>query len=71
MDGISFTSTAVSLCLRFSMAPRFGHFEAAKRILGYLKKYPEYRIRLYHNHLDMVKSVETFPEYNSWHEFYP
>jgi hypothetical protein len=56
---------------RFSMAPRLGHLEAAKRTLGYLKKYPEYWILLNPNHLDMVKAIETFPEYNSWREFYP
>jgi hypothetical protein len=62
---------ATNTLARFSMAPRLGHLEAAKRILGYLKKHPEYRILLNPNHLDMVKAVETFPEYNSWREFYP
>jgi hypothetical protein len=35
---------ATNTLARFSMAPRLGHLEASKRILGYLKKYPDHRI---------------------------
>jgi hypothetical protein len=56
---------ATNTLARFSMAPRLGHLEAAKRILGYLtvKKYPKHRILLNPNPIDLTKAVETFIEY--------
>jgi hypothetical protein len=59
---------ATNTLARFSMAPRIGHLESAKRILGYLKKYPEHRILLNPNPIDLTKAVE---KYDGWREFYP
>jgi hypothetical protein len=45
--------------------------ESAKRILGYLKKYPEHRILLNPNPIELTKAVEKYEEYDGWREFYP
>jgi hypothetical protein len=50
----------------FSMAPRLGHLESAKRILGYLKKYVEHRILFNVSPIDLTKAVEKYQEYNGW-----
>jgi hypothetical protein len=62
---------ATNTLARFSIAPRVGHFEAAKRILGYLKRYPGHRIVLSPNPIDLSHAVEKFTEYDGWREFYP
>jgi hypothetical protein len=62
---------AANTLARFSMAPRVGHLEAAKRILGYLKSHPKYRIVLNPNHIDLRQAVERYTEYDGWREFYP
>jgi hypothetical protein len=62
---------ATNTLARFSMAPRLGHLEATKRILGYLKKYPNYRILLNPNKIDMSEAVAKYPEFDNWKEFYP
>jgi hypothetical protein len=48
-----------------------GHFEAAKRILGYLKMYPGHWIVFNPNPIDLSHAVEKFTEYDGWREFYP
>jgi hypothetical protein len=62
---------ATNTLARFSMGPRLGHLEAAKRILGYLKKYPTHRILLNPNHIDLTTAVEKYREYDGWKEYYP
>jgi hypothetical protein len=62
---------ATNTLARFSMAPRLGHLEATKRILGYLKKHPNYRILMNPNKIDLSEAVDKYPEYDSWKEFYP
>jgi hypothetical protein len=62
---------ATNTLARFSMAPRVGHLEVAKRILGYLKSHPKYRIVLNPNHIDLRQAVERYTEYDGWREFYP
>jgi hypothetical protein len=62
---------ATNTLARFAMAPRLGHLESAKRVLGYLKKYPDHRILLNPNKIGLTAAVEKFTEYDSWREFYP
>jgi hypothetical protein len=62
---------ATNRLARFIIAPRVGHFEAAKRILGNLKRYPGHRIVLNPNPIDLSHAVEKFTEYDRWKEFYP
>jgi hypothetical protein len=62
---------ATNTLARFAMAPRLGHLEGAKRILGYLKKYDEYRILLNPNKIDLTAAVDKYKEYTGWREFYP
>jgi hypothetical protein len=62
---------ATNTLARFSMGPRLGHIEAAKRILGYLKRYPDHRILLNPNPIDLKSAVEKYKEYDGWKEFYP
>jgi hypothetical protein len=62
---------ATNTLARFSMAPRLGHLESSKRILGYLKKYPGHRILLNPNPIDLSSAVEKYTEYNDWREYYP
>jgi hypothetical protein len=62
---------ATNTLARFSIAPRHEQLQMAKRILGYLKKYPEYRILLNPNYIDLKRAVEVYTEYDGWREFYP
>jgi hypothetical protein len=64
---------ATNTLARFSMAPRLGHLEATKRVLGYLKKYPAHRILLNPNPIDLSLAVEKYTEYeyDGWRDFYP
>jgi hypothetical protein len=62
---------ATNTLARFSMAPRLGHLEATKRILGYLKKYQDHRILLNPQPIDLRSAVEKYIEYDGWREFYP
>jgi hypothetical protein len=62
---------ATNTLARFSMTPRLGHLEATKRILGYLKKYPDHRIVLNPNPIDLRAAEEKYEEYVGWREFYP
>ena len=62
---------ATNTLARFSMAPRLGHLESSKRILGYLKKYPRHRILLNPNPIDLKSAMEKYKEYDGWREFYP
>ena len=60
---------AVSSLSRFSMAPREGHFQAAKQVMGYLKKYSKGKIVIDPNYRDWSKYDS--PHDNDWKEFYP
>ena len=53
------------------MAPRVGHLEAAKRIFGYLKKFPDGQILIDPNPMDHSEALKRFTEYTNWQEFYP
>jgi hypothetical protein len=50
---------ATSTFAQFPMAPRLGHLEATKRVFGYLKKHPSYRILLNPNKIDISEAVEN------------
>ena len=54
---------------RYAMAPRRGHFKAAMRIFGYLKRFPKGKIVLDPNKIDVSK-IE-FSNHTNWQEFYP
>jgi hypothetical protein len=62
---------ATNTLARFAMAPRLGHLESAKRVLGYLKKYMDHRIVLNPNPIDMTEAEQLYLEYDGWREFYP
>jgi hypothetical protein len=51
------------------MAPREGHFHAAQRVLGYLKKFPKGRL-IIDPVLPDWSSLDTNPSHN-WSELYP
>jgi hypothetical protein len=55
---------------RFSMAPREKHLLMAKRIVGYLKRFPAYRIVLNPNPLDATKITKNFQQHDNWTELY-
>jgi hypothetical protein len=42
-----------------------------KRVLGYLKRYPDHRILLNPNPINMRSAEEKFKEFTSWKEYYP
>jgi Reverse transcriptase (RNA-dependent DNA polymerase) len=62
---------ATNTLARFSIMPRLGHLEATKRILGYLKRHPDYRILMNPNPIDLSAAIEKYTEYEGWREFYP
>jgi hypothetical protein len=62
---------ATNTLARFSMAPREQHLIMAKRILGYLKKFPHYRIVLNPNPFETSQLLKNFTEQDNWKEFYP
>ena len=63
---INYATSALS---RFNMAPREGHLQAAKRVLGYLKLFPKGRTIFDTSYPDH----EGFPidDHPNWKEFYP
>lgn len=62
---------ATNVLARFSMNPREGHLIAAKRIFGYLEKYPKGEIIMDPNNVDHADKLKKFQEYDNWQEFYP
>jgi hypothetical protein len=62
---------AVNTLARFGMAPRSGHLEAAKHIIGYLKKHPDHRIPVNPNYFDTAQLESLFKYSSDWKEFYP
>ena len=62
---------ATNTLARFNIAPREGHLIAAKRVLGYLKKYPQGRLLIHPQPLPMGPINDRFKEFTSWQEFYP
>ena len=65
---------AVNAMARFNMNPREGHYEMAKRIFGYLRRYPDYEIRIDPNpHPRDLVQPDKRAQYQSidWSEYYP
>jgi hypothetical protein len=54
---------------KFNMLPREGHLKAVKRILSYLKTFPNGRVIIYNSYPD--HSVYPVEDHSNWMEFYP
>jgi hypothetical protein len=63
---IAYATSAMS---RFNMLPRGGHLKAVKRILSYLKTFPEGRIIIDTSYPD--HSMYPVEDHSNWMEFYP
>lgn len=61
---------ATNTLARFSMAPREGHLEMARRLFGYLKTFSKGRIIIDSRYRDWSKFPTTKLD-SSWSEFYP
>ena len=51
------------------MAPREGHFQAVKQVMGYLKKFPKGKVVIDPNYMDWSKYDLTPTE--GWTDLYP
>jgi hypothetical protein len=63
---VAYDTSAMS---RFNMLPREGHLKAAKRILSYLKTFPDGRVIIDTSYPD--HSVHPVEDHSNWIEFYP
>lgn len=62
---------ATNTLARYSQAPRVGHFAAARRVLGYLRQFPQGRIILDPRPFDFSHMDSKVMEFDTWKEYYP
>ena len=62
---------ALNCMSRYNMAPREGHFNAVKKIFGYLKQKPNGQIIVDSSPQPKIRSMATINDGFNWGEFYP
>jgi len=62
---------ATNVLARYSMAPRIGHLNAAKRVLGYLREFPHGKIMMDPRPFDFAHLSHKINDFETWKEYYP
>ena len=62
---------ATNTLARFSMQPRLGHLMAARRVLGYLRNFPQGKIIIDPRTFSYDHLTEKVSEFDTWKEYYP